>query len=101
MYRRRIQSKLRRKIGRFRVPRLDGARNAKEMKARCRDGIGKTEGRITMASGIWSIKLGDPEDIKRASLRVGGCRGAIPTASGICSMKFGDLEDIQTASPRG
>ena len=57
MYRRRIQSKLRRKIGRYRVPRLDGAPNAKEMKARCRDNIAKTEGGITMASRIRSIKL--------------------------------------------
>ena len=57
MYRRRIQSKLRGKIGRYRVPRLDGARTAKEIKARCRNGIAKTEGGITMASGIRSIKL--------------------------------------------
>ena len=39
MYRRRIQSNLGRKRGRNRVPRLDGAWNAKEMKARCQDGI--------------------------------------------------------------
>ena len=97
MYRRRIQSNLGRKI----VPRLDGARNAKEMKARCREGIANMEGGITMASGICSIELGDPEDVKRGSLRVGGYRGAIPTASGIPSRKLGDLEDIQTASLRG
>ena len=57
MYRRCIQSMLRRKIGRYRVPRLDGARDAKEIKARCRDGIAKTEGGLMMASGIGSIKF--------------------------------------------
>ena len=57
MYCRRIQSKLRRKIGRYRVPRLDGARNAEEIKAGSRDGIAKTEGGITLASGIRSIKF--------------------------------------------
>ena len=88
MYRRRIQSNLGRKI----VPRRDGARNAKEIKARCRDGIANMEGGNTMASGMRSIELGDPEDVKRASLRVG--------ASGIPSRKLGDLEDIQTASLR-
>ena len=90
MYRRRIQSNLGRKI----VRPLDGARNAKEMKARYRDGIGNMEGRITMASGMRSIELGDPEDVKRVSLRVGGYRGAILTASGIPSRKLDDLEDI-------
>ena len=81
MYRRSIQSNLGRKI----VPGLDGARNAKEMKARCRDGIATMEGGITMASGMRSIELGDPEDVKRVSLRVGGYQGAIPMASGIPS----------------
>ena len=57
MYRRRIQSKLRRKIGQYRVLRLDGAQNGKEMKARCQDSIAKTEGGIMMASGIRSIKF--------------------------------------------
>ena len=55
MYPRRIQSYLGRKRGRYQVLRLDGAWNAKEMKARCRDGITNTEGGITMASGIRSI----------------------------------------------
>ena len=76
MYRRRIQSNLGRKI----VPRLDGARNANEMKPRCRDGIANMEGGIRMASGMRSIELGDLEDVKRVSLRVWGYRGAIPTA---------------------
>ena len=53
-----------------------------------------------MASGIRSIELGDPEDVKRASLRVVGYRRAIPTASGIPSRKLSDLEDIQTESLR-
>ena len=81
MYRRRIQSYLGCKI----VPRLDGPQNAKEMKARCRDGITNMEQRITMASGMRSIELGDPKDVKRVSLRVGGYQGAIPMASGIPS----------------
>ena len=55
MYRSRIQSNLGRKRGRYQVPRLEGAQNAKEMKARCREGIAKTEGGITMASGIRSM----------------------------------------------
>ena len=84
MYRRRIQSYLGRKI----VPRLDGARNAKEMQTSCGDGIANMEAAITMVSGMRSIELEDPEDVKRASLRVGGYRGAIPTASGIPSRKF-------------
>ena len=54
MYRRRIQSNLGRKRGRYRVPRLDGAWNAKEIKARCQDSIANTEGVITKASGIHS-----------------------------------------------
>ena len=58
------------------------------------------EGDIAMASGIRSIELGYPEEVKRASLRVGGYREAIPTASGIPSRKLGDLEDIQTVSLR-
>ena len=53
-----------------------------------------------MVSVMCSIELGDPEDVKRASLRLGGYRGAIPTASGIHSRTLGDLEDIQTASRR-
>ena len=96
MYHRRIQSNLGRKI----VPRLDGARDVKEMKARCRDGIANMEGGNTMASGMRSKELGDPEAVKRASLRVGEYRGAILTASGIPIRKLGDLEDIQTASLR-
>ena len=55
MYRRRIESNLGRKRGRYQVPRLDGAWNAKEMKARYRDGIANMEGGITKASGIRSI----------------------------------------------
>ena len=70
------------------------------MEARCRDGIANAEGGITMASGMRSIELGDPEDVKRASLRLGGYRGTILTASGIPSRKLGNLEDIQTASLR-
>ena len=66
----------------------------------CQDSIANTEGGITMVSGIRSIELGDPKDVKRVSLRVGGYRGAMPTASGIPSRKLGDLEDIQTASLR-
>ena len=50
MYRRRIQSNLGRKRGRYQVLRLDGTWNAKEMKARCRDGIANMEGGITMVS---------------------------------------------------
>ena len=96
MYRRRIQSNL----GHRMVPRLDGARNAKQVKARCRDSIANMEGGITMASGMGSLELGDPEDVKRVSLRVAGYRGAIPTASGIPSRKLGDREDIQRASLR-
>ena len=51
-----------------------------------------------MASGIRSIELGDPKDVKRAFQRVGGYREAIPTASAIPSRKLGNLEDIQMAS---
>ena len=43
------------------------------------------EGGITMASGIRSIELGDPEDVKWPLLRAGGYRGPILTASGIPS----------------
>ena len=70
------------------------------MEARCRDGIANAEGGITMASGMGSIELGDPEDVKRASLSLGVYRGTIPTASGIPSRKLGCLEHIQTASLR-
>ena len=71
------------------------------MKARCRDDIANAEGGTTMALEMHSIELGDPEDVKRALLRLGGYRGAIPTVSGIPSRKLGDLEDIQTVSLRG
>ena len=70
------------------------------MEARCRDGIANAEEGITMASGMRSIELGDLEDAKRVSLRLGGYRGAILTASGIPSRKLSELEDIQTASLR-
>ena len=53
-----------------------------------------------MMSGIRSIELGDPEDVKGASLRVGGYRVAIPRASEIPSRKYGDRKDIPKASLR-
>ena len=53
-----------------------------------------------MASGMHSIKLGYPEDVKRVPLKLRGYRGTIPTASGIPSRNFGDLKDIQTVSLR-
>ena len=55
MYRRRIHSNLGHKRGRYRVKRLVGSRNAKEMKARCQDGITNTERGIMMASGRGSM----------------------------------------------
>ena len=70
------------------------------MEARCRDGIANAERGTTMPSGMRSIELGDPEDVKRASQRLRGYLVAILTASGIPSRKLGDLEDIQTASLR-
>ena len=56
MYRRGIPSNLERKRGQYRVRCLDGAWNAKDMKARCRNAIANTEVRIAMASGMRSIK---------------------------------------------
>lgn len=74
MYHRRISSNLGYKIERYGVLRLDRTWNARDMKARCQAGIAYIEGVITMASGIRIIELGDPEDARRASLRVEALR---------------------------
>ena len=83
MYRRRIQSNLGHKTGRDRVPHLDRAQNAIEMKARYWDSISIVEAGIMTASGIHGIYFDKLEHIQMVSLKEGGVSPR-------------DREDIQT-----